>query len=245
MKYWVLLLAALFSGTASSQWSAGIASISPTRPYIGSDNDLKFFPIVTYEGERLTWRGPFLSYKLLGTKRNEPSWSLVLNLSPNQLDSEDNKELQGIEDRDFSVLAGVAYTHPFDFATFRVAVETDISGQHDGQRLVLGLQRPIAKHPQRKWLVNVGVEVELLTDNYVDYYFGVSALEEANSGFSRYQAEQVVQPSVTVGGYYQFTSRWMLVSNVSLQMLASDIKESPIVNRSSAVNGFVGVVYTF
>lgn len=235
----------LFSSCALAKWSAGVATIVPSSPYKGADSEVLAIPIVTYEGERLTWRGPSLSYKLTGLQRNEPSFSLTLNLAPNELDTEDSDRLTGIEDRDFSFMAGLSYRHPFKFGTLESTLETDISGKHDGQRFVLSIERPLFMHAKRKWVVNLGAEVEYLSDNYADYYFGVSTAEENVSDFAAYSVGSVIQPAIKLGGYYQFNKRWMMVANLRWQALSSDIKDSPIVDSNSALDGFLGVIYAF
>ena len=133
----------LFSPLLLAQWSAGVATIFPSNPYIGTDTEIKVLPIVTYEGKRLSWRGPSLAYKLTGFEYDEPSFALSVNLAPNELDTDDSDRLDGIKDRDFSFMLGASYTHPLDFATLSISLETDISNKHQGQRAVVGFQRTL------------------------------------------------------------------------------------------------------
>jgi outer membrane protein len=133
----------LFSPLLLAQWSAGVATIFPSNPYIGTDTEIKVLPIVTYEGKRLSWRGPSLAYKLTGFEYDEPSFALSVNLAPNELDTDDSDRLDGIKDRDFSFMFGASYTHPLDFATLSISLETDISNKHQGQRAVVGFQRTL------------------------------------------------------------------------------------------------------
>jgi outer membrane protein len=226
-------------------WWGGVAIMAPSNPYLGTDTEVRVLPIITYEGKRLSWRGPSLSYKLIGFERSEPSFSLSLNLAPNQLDTDDSDRLDGINDRKFSFMFGANYTHPFDFATASVSLETDISNKHKGQRAVVGFQRPLFAHAKRKWMVNLGVELEYLSSDYADYYFGVDLEEQNNSAYYQYQVGSVMQPGVTLGGYYKINKHWNVVANMRWQSLPTDVKNSPIVDGSGAVNGFFGVLYAF
>ena len=246
MKYLALLsFSLLFSPMLLAQWSAGVATIFPSNPYLGTDTEIKVLPIITYEGKRLSWRGPSLAYKLSGLEMGEPSFALSLNLAPNELDTNDSDRLNGIKDRDFSFMLGVNYSHPLDFATVSVSFETDISNKHQGQRAVVGLQRPLLTHPKRKWMINLGAELEYLSADYADYYFGVDADEQNNSVYSQYQVGSVFQPGVTLGGYYQINKHWNMVANLRWQSLPGDVKNSPIVDGSGALNGFFGLLYAF
>lgn len=141
-------------------------------------------PIITYEGERLSWRGPSLTYKLTGLEQGEASFALRVNLAPNQLDTDDSDSLQGINDRDFSFMLGATYTHPFEFATASFSLETDISNEHKGQRAVVGLKRLLFVDAKRKWMINLGVELDYLSSDYADYYFGVDLEEQNNSVYA-------------------------------------------------------------
>ena len=202
-------------------------------------------PIVTYEGKRFSWRGPSLAYKLSGFERGEPSFALSLNLAPHQLDTDDSDLLNGINDRKFSFMFVASYTHPFDFATVSFSFETDISNKYQGQRAVAGLQRTLFAHAQRKWIINLGLELEYLSADYANYYFGVDLDERNDSVYSQYQVDSVVQPSLTLGGYYQISKQWNLVANLRWQSLPGDVKNSPTVDGSGAVNGFFGLLYAF
>ncbi len=94
-------------------------------------------------------------------------------------------------------------------------------------------------------MVNLGFELEYLSADYADYHFGVDSEEQSDSVFSQYQVGSVVQPWVTLGGYYQINKQWNLVANLRWQSLPNDVKDSPIVDGSAAVNGFFGLLYAF
>jgi hypothetical protein len=57
-KILLLSFSLFFSSPLLAQCAAGFAAIIPSNPYLGTDTDIKVLPIVTYEGEQLTWRGP-------------------------------------------------------------------------------------------------------------------------------------------------------------------------------------------
>jgi len=230
---------------AVAEWSAGFGAIVPGSPYVDVSTEIQPIPIVAYEGERLTWRGPSLQYKLTGFGRGEAGWQIGIDLAPNELDTEESNSLTGIEDRDFSVLAGISYSLPAEYGNYRFQAQTDISGKHDGQRLTASFERTLINHPQRKWAITGGLEVEYLSDSYADYYFGVSTTEADGSAYDAYSLDAIVQPAATLGGYYLFNQNWRFIANARVQHLATDIKDSPIVDSSTSIDGFVGVIYSF
>jgi outer membrane protein len=142
-------------------------------------------------------------------------------------------------------MVGASYTHPLDFGRLSLSLETDISNKHKGQRAVVGFQRPLIVHAKREWMVSAGIEVEYLSDDYANYYFGVDTDEQQNSVYSQYQVGNVFQPGVNLSGYYQINKQWNLVANLRWQFLSTDVKNSPIIDGSAAVNVFFGLVYAF
>ncbi|AGH46736.1 hypothetical protein C427_4637 [Paraglaciecola psychrophila 170] len=94
-------------------------------------------------------------------------------------------------------------------------------------------------------MINLGAELEYLSADYADYYFGVDADEQNNSVYFQYEAGSVLPLGVTLGGYYQINKQWNMVANLRWQSLPSDVKNSPIADGSVAVNGFFGLLYAF
>jgi outer membrane protein len=228
-----------------SQWSAGVAGIGSIGPYKGISSESIIIPIAAYEGERLTWRGPSIQYKLIGLGRGESSISVSFDLAPNELEADQSNELAGIENRDFSFLAGVRYSYPSAYGELSFLLQTDVSGRHDGQRGSINFNRAILQDPKRQWVISAGVQLEYLSDNYADYYFGVSDAEAAQSAFSQYQADALWQAGLTLGGFYRFYEDWQLVAQTRYLNLAEEVTDSPLVEDDFIIDGFVGVTYQF
>lgn len=234
-----------FSAFASANWSTGILGVGQSNPYIAGEAANNIFPIVAYEGEKLVWRGPFLDYYAIGTSRSDFSLSLNVGLVANELDTDNDSTLEGIQDRDNSFMAGVTFRQAVLRGTLNATLQTDISGEHDGQRALLGWSTPIASHERKKWQLNAGVEVEYLSDKFANHYYGISLQEATVSDFAFYQADAIVQPAITVGGYYSFNQRWRLIGNLRATALASDITDSPIIDSDYLMSAVVGVTYLF
>jgi len=228
-----------------AQWSAGVAGIGSIGPYKGLSSESIVVPIAAYEGERLIWRGPSIQYKVSGLNRGEPSLSLSLDLAPNELEADESSELSGIENRDFSVLAGARYSYPTRHGEFSVVLQTDVSGKHQGQRGALNFDRVVLQDPNRQWMVTAGAQIEYLSDKYTDYYFGVSSTEAALSAFSEYKADALWQAGLTLGGFYRFYDDWQVVVQTRYLNLADEVTNSPLVEDDFTVDGFIGVTYQF
>jgi outer membrane protein len=231
--------------SAYAEWSYGIAGIGSLTPYKGLDSETRIFPIASYEGERVIWRGPSIQYKLTGLKRGEPSLRMRLDMAPNELEASESRELTGIRDRDFSFLAGISYIYPTQYGELSAMLQTDVTNKHNGQRAAFNFDRVLLQAEKRQWAITAGVQLEYLSDNYADYYYGVSQAEAALSAFAQYEVDAVWQGGLTLGGYYQFNQHWMAVIQTRYLQLDDEITNSPIVSGDYTVDGFVGVTYQF
>lgn len=238
------LLGASFQSFAG-QWSAGPVGILQASPYVGGESGFMFIPAVAYQGEKLTVRGPFADYVVSGGRPDELTIALTLALGPNELEIDGDPRLAGIEERDSGLLAGARLAYPLLGGTASVALQTDITDESGGQRAVLGWEKPLFQSSKREWLVAAGIELEYVSSDYADYYFGISADEAARSTFAAYDLGGQVQPAVTLSGYYNLTSNWQVIYAMEWQFLASDVRDSPIVDQSGVASGVVGVVYNF
>ena len=249
MKKIVMLMyvvaATLPLSSFAGQWSAGAVGLLQSNPYAGGEGGVNVFPAIAYEGEKLVVRGPFADYYLVGGQRDRSSLAITVGLGPNQLDVDNDPDLLGIEDRDSSILGGLRYSTTLLKGRLSASITTDLTNEHQGQRAIIGWQRPIAFAKDRRWQILGGVELEYLTSNYTQFYFGVSQEEAQRSTFAQYTPGSVVQPSVTLNGYYNITKRWQLIANLGWQVLDSDIKNSPIVDQSSVPTGLLGIIYNF
>lgn len=243
----IIALSSLFfvAGVSAGQWSAGPVGILQASPYAGGESGLMIFPGVAYQGEKFSLRGPFADYYVYGSAREDIAIAVTLALGPNQLEVDGDQALAGIEDRDSGLLGGVRLEYGIWDGTASLALQSDVTDESGGQRIVAGWQKPLFESDPRKWMFSAGVQVEWISDDYADYYFGVSEAEAAASRFNAYEASSVVQPSLTFAGYYNFDENWQFIYNLDWQFLASDIENSPIVDQSSVASGVIGLVYNF
>lgn len=242
----ILLLTLTTAPLATArQWSAGAVGILQASPYVGGDSGALFLPAVSYEGEKLKVRGPFVEYFVYDEGRQGLAIALTLGLGANDLEVDNDPILAGIEDRNSGFLAGIRASYPVLNGSASVALQSDISNNSDGQRATVAWSRPFFNTNPRKYIFTAGVELVWESEDYTNFYYGISAQEALASGFDAYSVSSHLQPALTVGGYYNFMQHWRLIYNLELQILSSDVKDSPIVDQSTVTSGIIGVVYNF
>jgi outer membrane protein len=79
---------------------------------------------------------------------------------------------------------------------------------------------------------------------YVDYYFGVRN-SEVRIDRAAYVGKSGVTTEVGVRGMYMFDKTHSMFMDVGVSSLAKEIKDSPLVDRSTENSVFIGYLYSF
>ena len=124
-------------------------------------------------------------------------------------------------------------------------VGTDLLGTHRGQRASLIGKRELLSGADQGWVVTGGLELEFLSVNYSDYYFGVRAEEANASSFERHDVNSVVQPSLVIDGLYAINDNWAISANTKYQHISNKIQDSPIIDKSYVIDGYLVLQYRF
>lgn len=226
--------------SVTGTWSLGLGFITGTRPYRGIDGRFFAFPIIGYEGERLSWRGPRLSYRVHTV--GSVDLRAVAEVRFDGYDHDDTSRLDGMQDRDFSLDAGGGLSYRF-LPRWRLEGELlrDVLGKHKGQEFRSSLKRSFS---HGRWTVTPSVGLKILSNRTADYYYGVRR-SEARPGRSAYNVGSALNWEAGIGMNYRSAGHWMVVGNVGVEVLDPDINDSPIVARDTLFSLFLGVVYVF
>lgn len=125
---------------------------------------------------------------------------------------------------------------------FRASVLTDTLGRSNGQEVsflaVSGV--PLG----RRGVILVGIGPRWLSQNRVDYYFGVRE-SEATPERPAYTPEATWNLDINVTAIINVSSKWSFLALLNREGLGSSIKNSPIVERSSAYALVASLSYNF
>jgi MipA family protein len=150
--------------------------------------------------------------------------------------------------------AGITYhglTNPYDALSFRVDVVKDVAGAHESTLITptIDFGTPLSRYTY----VGATLSAEWAGGKYADYYYSIGPaaslasglpVYDADGGFKNWRLGLLVNQSVSG----DLTHGISLFATGSYSHLASDFKDSPIVDlRGSASQwlGAVGLAYTF
>ena len=231
-------------GEASS-WGLGIAAISKQQPYTGIGRETRALPLLSYENSWFRFNGLGAEVKLprLGLgERQSIDFRLVGRYDMSGYEADDAPILNGMDERKGGFWAGAKATWRNDLAHLSADWSADASGHSKGQRFVLSLEKNFRLGPQLMLTPRLGAV--WLDKKYVDYYFGVRS-HEANAGRAAYSAKAGVNTGLGLRGAYMFDSHHSLFLDVAVTSLAKEIKNSPLVDRSTENRVLLGYLYRF
>jgi outer membrane protein len=226
-------------GMEPPRWSLGLAAISSPEPYKGADNDILVVPAVTFEGERFYFRGILAGYRLWKQGRFEADAILMPRFEGYEAD--DSPFLAGMEKRRLGVDLGLNLAWEANRIGLRLAPRVDVSGRSDGQELGVEVYSPFRFGPIR---VEPAVGAVWQSDDLANYYYGVRP-SEARPGRPAYEPGSTVNLTGGVFVFSPITRKLAFQGFVRVNRLGDEIGDSPIVDRETAVTGFVSLSYGF
>lgn len=228
-----------------SSWGVGLAVMSAQKAYKGMDRETRGLPMLSFENQYVKLSGPNLELKLPGLELSDSqrlNFSVLTKFGGGGYEASDSPALAGMAERKSSVWAGAKVEWENGLADVKLELLGDASSKSKGQRVVLGLERKWMLSPSVMLVPQVGVE--WVDKKYVDYYYGVRA-SEATAGRAAYVGKAAANPEISLTGIYRFDKQQSLMLNVGVKALGKEIKDSPIVERSTENRVMLGYMYRF
>lgn len=241
------------SGPAAAQeppssWSLGVglAGATSQRPYIGIDREFAAIPLIQFDSKYLKVFGPGLEVKLPGLELGETqklNFGLVARYDFfSGYDAGDSWIFNGMRGRKGGLWAGAKVAWENSLANLTVEWSADVTGDSRGRMASLGIDRNwrLGKH----LMLTPRLVATWQNDNYVDYYYGVRD-SEARSWRPAYHGGAGVSAEVGLRGIYMFDKRHSVFLDVGVTSLPSQVRDSPLVGRSTENSLLVGYIYRF
>ncbi|OOR92099.1 hypothetical protein B0181_02135 [Moraxella caviae] len=209
-----------------------------------TDNNVGAAPLFLYDNNRVYLEGS--EGGVYAYKDNENWLRAGLGFDGRSFDPDDAKtsQLQGMDKRKASANAYVSYMRITPVGGFEVKAATDILDRSGGQSVSLA-HRSKFDFMNGDLTVYPKAGVTWYSDDYNQYYYGVSADEAARTGVSVYQADAGFSPFVSASAFYQINDRVSLFGNQKFEWLSSEQKRSPLTDSSVESSTNLGLLYQF
>jgi outer membrane protein len=230
------------TANAENQWSVGAGVGVLNSPYKDYDRDVYPVPVITYEGDNFWFRGLGGGYYLWNDQADKLSIMAYYDPMHFKPGDSDDWRLKQLDKRKSSMMAGLSYVHNTQYGFLRTSIAADTLDNSNGYIWDLAW---LYRYTNGGLTLTPGIGVEYTSENYNDYYYGVSRREANRSGLDRYSADDGWNPYLALTASYEFTQDWNVYGTGRYTRLSDEIKDSPMVDKSWAGAFSVGVTYSF
>lgn len=227
---------------AQADFSLGATVAVGEAPYKGYDTKVYPLPYFNYDSDLFYLRGLSAGYYVWKSPKDVISLDLSYSLIRFSPGSTDDHQLKQLDKRRGTMLAGVSYMHREAWGSLRASFAGDVLDNSNGFLGDLGYLYPIKGN---NWSVTPGVGVLWSSKNHNKYYFGVSSHESQRSGLSEYTPGDNWNPYIEFTANYKFNANWSTFFTGRMVVLSSEVKDSPMVSRSTTSAVATGVSYKF
>lgn len=208
------------------------------------DDKVSAVPLFLYDNGRIYAEGAeFGAYPL----KNDKHWVRVgVSYDGRQFDPNDAKiaTLRHLDERKSSINAHASYMYITPIGGFELKATTDILDKSDGQTLALA-HRSRFHFYGNKLTIYPKFGVTWHSDDYNNYYYGVSSAESVHTGVRQYHAKSGISPFVSVSAKYRLYDKVGIFANQRVEWLSSTQKDSPLTDDNTKATTSIGMTYDF
>lgn len=242
-----LAIAVLSGGVQAQQgsdkgWSLGAAALISNSPYKGDDSKVWPVPTVNYEGDNFYLRGPMVGYYLWNDQTDKLAITAYYNPMYFRPKDSDNHRMKRLDYRKSTGMAGLSYAHYTQYGFLRTVLSGDFLDESNGITWDLAW---LYRYHSGDWTITPGIGALWNSKNQNQYYYGISRKESRRSGLDHYNADSNWNPYVELSVNYQLSDSWNIYGMGRYTRLTSEIKDSPMVDKSWNGMLLTGVIYRF
>lgn len=149
--------------------------------------------------------------------------------------------MQGMKDRGYTMEGGLKVSVKTDFGNFKIAGYHDLLGRYEGYSGELEYSY-LFKFDKFGFSPYVGLD--FLSDDFVDYYFGVKQ-SEVRANRPQYSGDSTINLKTGINAYYFINDSWSVFGGAAIAFFGDEIKDSPIVDKDYRVRVGAGISYRF
>ena len=238
----VCLAASVSAAHAEGKFTLGAGVGIVENPYKQYDADVFPVPAISYESDSFWFHGLGGGYYLWNDNTDKLSvtayWS-PMYFKPGDSDSH---ALRQLDKRKSTMMAGLSYVHNTEYGFLRTALAGDTLDNSNGFIWDLAW---LYRYTNGGLTLTPGIGVQYSSENYNDYYYGVSKNESRRSGLKTYGADDGWDPYLELTASYNFLGDWSVYGVARYTHLSNEITDSPMVDKSWTGLISTGITYKF
>ncbi|CAH0990726.1 hypothetical protein SIN8267_00821 [Sinobacterium norvegicum] len=233
----------------SGELSLGFSLRPQTSPYLGEDYRRDWQPMFIYTGETFFFNTNEAGWHLI----DNDDWQLDLyagyfyggynehSIFWSETGRDDDDALDGMSRRD-AWESGFALTRKTDYGRFKLDLNADISGAHEGYTASAEWSKVFRFN---RWQVEPWFAYQLFNDDKSNYYFGVRE-DEATDTRNAYKIDEATDNwEIGTAFRYQAAQHHYFGLNLYYTIYDNKILDSPIVEESTILTANINYRYEF
>lgn len=229
----------------SYSWGLGLAAMSKQQAYAGIDRDNKVVPLIYFENDWVQLMGPRLEIKLPGVEWGDDqalAFGVGIEFDGSGYKPGDARTLNGMRERKNGFLSGAYMKWSNPLVDVSAEWMIDASNKSEGQRVSVGFERSF--NIGERIRLTPGIGFVWLDGSYADYYYGVRNTE-ARADRPAYEVDSTINAKISVRTDYMVDEHQSAFLSLEHMALGSEIKDSPLTDRSGESMVFLGYLYRF
>lgn len=215
----------------------GLGVLYSTRPW--TDVDARVYPVPLVYGRYKNFYADGRSAGYILNDNESLEFSIAAKPRLMGYEADDSPALEGMDERDWSIDAGLRGTWENDYFKLEATALTDILAEHDGQELSAVFSKELWEG-----FITPRAGIKWLSGDLVDHYYGVKATEEL-PGRPEYIGSSTVNFVTGFTVAVPFLENWTAVADFEYEGLGSEITDSPIVEEEGTFTCAAGALYKF
>ncbi len=244
MRYILLLLLSysfLISQDTKQKVSLGLGSYIHTQPYKGVEDIILPSPVIFFDNSIFYIRWSRIGLYFLGDEKKNFSWALSLTTQP-RVYGYDTSDIQGMKKRKNSWEGGLAFSAKANKVYIEIMALTDILDRHESWLLKAQIAYDLE---YGKFSFYPSLTLSYQSDDFMNYYYGVTADEALNRGESEYISDAGLQLTIQTYIKYPITQKISVLINIRADKLPSSASSSTIIKDHYIYSGLASLIYTF
>ncbi len=219
----------------------GVGVIARSSPYLGTDGGVfQPIPAISFNAGPIQLLGPNLRAGLVGDDRLRLAATASYRIG--FYDEDDSPALAGLGDRKDTLMAGLAVVAELPgLVDLELGYEHDVLDQIGGGEAQFGVSRSF---PWGFAQLRPRVQLNWTSAELSNYDWGVPP-EAATAARPAYEVEDTMNVEIGVASFLELSEDWRVILDVSVEVLDSAIRGSPIVEDDYVLKGFFAITYVF
>ncbi|WP_372425017.1 MipA/OmpV family protein [Salinarimonas chemoclinalis] len=231
-------------------WTVTVGARGAAVPVFEGSDEMRFRPLPIFSvrraGTRSQWKAPDDGLRL-GLLEHDRLRVGISGGFRGAREESASADLRGLGDVRWAGEIGVfAEIWASDVLRLSVDVRRGFNG-HDGILTDLGADWVV--RPEPSFALSIGPRVRLASNDYMDTYFGVDALQSARSGLPVYDPDPGLRSiGMLASAQVALTQSWTAMGYARYDRLMGDVADAPLVRFRGSRDQFglgVGLSYSF